>query len=58
MNAYETARRQQWWSCPNRPPCSHGAALHDVEDWDDDRPRCCVDGCQCGAREPTQVDRS
>lgn len=39
----------QWWLCPNEPRCSHGAILHDVDDYDDPTPRCCVDGCACGA---------
>jgi len=39
-----------WWRCPNDPPCGHGAFVHDVEDWDDDQPTCCIDGCGCGAR--------
>lgn len=38
-----------WWRCPNDPPCPHGAVLHDIEDYDDDRPRCCAEGCDCGA---------
>lgn len=28
--------------------CRHGNALHDVEDFDDPYPTCCVDGCRCG----------
>jgi len=38
-----------WWLCPNKPRCPHAAVVHDVEDFDDRRPRCCADGCQCGA---------
>lgn len=38
-----------WWLCPNDPPCPHGAAVHDVYDADDVTPRCCIDGCDCGA---------
>lgn len=38
-----------WWLCPNQPRCGHGAVLHDVDDYDDPIPRCCVDGCPCGA---------
>ena len=39
--------------CPNSPPCAHGAVLHDIEDYDGEVPRCCVDGCSCG----TEGDR-
>lgn len=42
----------QWWLCPNTPPCPHGAALHDIEDFEDTRPTCCADDCACG--QPTQ----
>jgi hypothetical protein len=35
--------------CPNSPPCGHSGLLHDVQDWDDTLPRCCSDGCLCGA---------
>src|SRR4030095_17221873 len=38
-----------WWRCPNDPPCTHGAVLHDITERDDPSPRCCVDGCDCGA---------
>jgi hypothetical protein len=37
-----------WWLCPNTPPCGHGAVLHDIEDYDDEHPRCGVEGCDCG----------
>jgi hypothetical protein len=37
-----------WWRCPNDPPCPHAGLFHDVEDFDDPSPRCCVDGCDCG----------
>lgn len=37
-----------WWLCPNEPRCPHGAILHDEEDYDDDSPTCCVEGCTCG----------
>lgn len=40
-----------WWLCPNVPRCPHAAVFHDVEDWEDDRPRCTIDGCRCGARD-------
>ncbi len=36
--------------CQNDPPCPHW--LHDIEDWDDERPTCCIDGCDCGKRKP------
>jgi hypothetical protein len=38
-----------WWLCPNTPRCGHGAVLHDIEDYDDPLPRCCVEDCGCGA---------
>lgn len=38
-----------WWRCPNTPPCPHAAVFHDIEDFDDQFPRCGVDGCTCGA---------
>lgn len=41
-----------WWLCPNEPRCPHGAALHDVYDYDDPRPTCCAEGCDCGKPEP------
>lgn len=41
--------------CPNRPPCPHVAAVHDVEDLEDTTPRCCITGCTCGVREPQPV---
>ncbi len=37
-----------WWLCPNEPRCPHGALFHDVYDFDDPSPTCCVDGCTCG----------
>ena len=45
--AVDTVR---WWVCPNQPPCPHGAVVHDVEDFDDRLPRCCVEGCGCGQK--------
>lgn len=45
-----------WWLCPNKPPCPHAAVLHDIEDLEDIRPRCCVPGCPCGTiTEPRPV---
>ena len=35
--------------CPNEPPCEHDGLVHDIEDYGDPLPRCCVDGCRCGA---------
>lgn len=37
-----------WWKCPNDPPCGHAGLLHDVEDYEDPLPTCCVEGCRCG----------
>lgn len=37
--------------CPNEPPCPHPGLLHDIEDYDDPSPRCCVEGCSCGANQ-------
>lgn len=45
-----TPPAKPWWLCPNDPPCIHGAALHDVEDFGDPLPRCCSEGCPCGAQ--------
>lgn len=42
----------EWWKCPNDPPCPHGAVLHDVDELDDPLPRCCAEGCDCGASAP------
>ncbi|CRK59033.1 hypothetical protein [Alloactinosynnema sp. L-07] len=36
------------WICPNIPRCEHPAMAHDVADYADPRPMCCVDGCPCG----------
>lgn len=41
-------------ACPNTPPCPHWAGLHDIDDYDDPTPKCCVDGCTCG--HPTRED--
>ena len=35
--------------CPNQPPCEHNGLVHEIDDWDDPSPRCCMDGCGCGA---------
>ena len=32
----------------NIPPCPHW--LHDIEDYDDPSPTCCVDDCTCGRK--------
>lgn len=37
-----------WWGCPNEPRCGHAGIFHDIEDLEDQQPRCCVDGCRCG----------
>ena len=37
-----------WWRCPNDPPCPHAAVYHDVYDYDDPFPRCCMAACDCG----------
>lgn len=39
-----------WWLCPNEPRCGHAAVFHDIYDDEDQVPRCCAEGCQCGAR--------
>jgi hypothetical protein len=39
----------RWWLCPNQPRCPHPAVIHDVKNVEDATPRCCADGCQCGA---------
>jgi hypothetical protein len=53
MMAHDPPVPVAWWLCPNTPRCPHGAVLHDVEDWEDMSPTCCVDGCGCG----TQLDQ-
>ncbi len=40
-----------WLRCPNEPPCPHTGLLHDIDDYDDPNPRCCVEGCDCGKGE-------
>jgi hypothetical protein len=37
-----------WWRCPNNPPCPHAGLFHDIYDEEDQVPRCCADGCDCG----------
>jgi hypothetical protein len=39
--------RRGWWLCPNGE-CDHGNIFHDIEDFEDRRPTCCVEGCPCG----------
>jgi len=39
-----------WYLCPNEPPCPHARLFHDVYDEEDEVPRCCAEGCRCGAR--------
>lgn len=41
-----------WWQCPNEPQCPHGGLVHDVYDDEDQVPRCCAEGCDCGKRAP------
>lgn len=38
----------RWWLCPNDPPCPHAGVVHDIYDYTDLTPRCCVEGCDCG----------
>lgn len=33
---------------PGCPTCGHGDAFHDVYDYDDPYPTCCIEGCTCG----------
>jgi hypothetical protein len=51
------AGARQWWLCPNEPRCPHAALFHDVYDDEDEVPRCCADGCQCGAAAQAADDR-
>lgn len=37
-----------WWLCPNEPRCPHGATFHDLHDYEDQSPTCCMEGCSCG----------
>lgn len=45
----------EWWLCPNEPRCPHGGVLHDVVDPEDQIPRCCVTGCECGRDLPSDA---
>lgn len=47
---------RSWWLCPNTPRCPHGALLHDIEDYDDPSPRCCIEGCDCGRAVPSSKE--
>lgn len=47
MNAADVLSNKKWWLCPNGT-CLHGGILHDIYDLEDEHPRCCVDGCDCG----------
>lgn len=40
------------WVCPNTPHCPHPGVVHDIEDLEDQRPACCVEGCYCGHPDP------
>ena len=42
------AKPAGWWLCPNQPRCGHPAVLHDIGDYEDEAPRCCVPDCPCG----------
>jgi len=46
-----------WWRCPNDPPCPHPGTIHDIYDFDDEVPTCCVEECGCG-KHPGRRDRS
>jgi hypothetical protein len=50
-DAKTAATFRPWWVCPNEPRCPHAAVIHDVYDSEDEVPRCCAEGCQCGAAE-------
>jgi hypothetical protein len=41
-----------WGPCPNEPRCAHSAATHDIAEYDDPRPMCCVPDCTCGKEQP------
>lgn len=40
---------EQTFACPNQPRCPHPSFVHDIHDLDDERPMCCVEGCDCGS---------
>lgn len=40
------------WICPNVPRCPHPGVVHDIEDLEDQRPACCVEGCYWGHSDP------
>lgn len=49
-------KRDPVWTCPNTPQCPHPGLLHDVSgDYEDPRPTCCADGCDCGKEVKTDV---
>lgn len=39
-----------WLPCPNEPRCPHAGIIHDIYDAEDQVPRCCAEGCDCGKR--------
>lgn len=38
------------FACPNEPRCPHSSLVHDIYDQEDEVPRCCAEGCDCGKR--------
>jgi hypothetical protein len=44
------------FACPNEPPCPHPSLIHDIEDFDDETPRCCFEDCDCGAKPAAHPD--
>lgn len=50
--------RQRVFPCPNQPPCGHSGLVHEIDDWDGPLPRCCEEGCVCGARAATATCRA
>jgi hypothetical protein len=34
--------------CPNTPPCTHPALVHDTDELNAPQPLCCTQGCTCG----------
>jgi hypothetical protein len=42
-------------ACPNDPRCPHPDVVHDIFEWGDPRPMCCVGGCYCGHASDCQI---
>lgn len=43
--------------CPNGT-CAHSGGIHDIYEFDDPYPTCCVEGCTCGHPGTAEMQRS